>query len=679
MINANTSQDDHLIKTANIANHSNFLDGQGGSDTIILTEDIGDSSNYFIDLAQGHIKSAHNNHVIAKTENIENVVSHSAFNHILGTDQENYLELSSGNGVLLAGGNNDFLVLSNGDAYGGDGIDTYVINSGSNRENYVNIHEEETSRNDISNIMLNFTVKELSSVKLNGKNIVLSLEKLGNKTHVILNDVYCETTTSDLFLSSHKYIFHTSDNFILIFDPLPIMIDSRVENSFSFSAIYNDKIDRKLSENYTPKNIVLDSNGNMEINGNRVDFPSCIKPSLSGNEFTIDSIDGSEKNDTFMRISAGDIVSGQFGHDVYHIPTLSLSDVIDSNLITINCELQTDTYDKNKESTVTLIFADISGYDLNINYDHLNSALTINDYDHPDGFLKIKILDVENLFSSDDTKKITIIDKNKESFYVDLNNGIYTSLDNKNICDAVLTITDGDDYISINKNQRIKDKRLDTGSGNDVIVDKSGYNNRLSTGLGNDVIFVTLGYSHVYAGEGDDELFFEGGENQGNAGKGNDLLQSRGGNNTLDGGEGSDVYVIEYGKGLTQINDNHGSNKIILKGFIGDELYSYREADNLAIEVIDKEQKIIINNFFTLSQEESNDLYSFQINNDKFDDGSLMLYQYDDNLDALYVSMSSMSDPLLNKGTLARSDFKHMPGVQQPLTFLHSQNLSIAA
>ena len=95
----------------------------------------------------------------------------------------------------------------------------------------------------------------------------------------------------------------------------------------------------------------------------------------------------------------------------------------------------------------------------------------------------------------------------------------------------------------------------------------------------------------IYAGSGHDII---------NAGDGDDILVGGKGNDTLKGGYGRDTYIYNLGDGCDTITETQGRDKIKFgTGIMLSNLTFTQNGNNLIITINeDKEQRIIINNFY---------------------------------------------------------------------------------
>ena len=129
---------------------------------------------------------------------------------------------------------------------------------------------------------------------------------------------------------------------------------------------------------------------------------------------------------------------------------------------------------------------------------------------------------------------------------------------------------------------------------------------------GNDLVYAGAGNDIINGGTGEDKLYGEAGDDTINGGTGNDNLQGGSGNDTIDGGVGndnlygnigSDTYIFSIGGGEDTVFELRGQNNdidsiSILGDLTIDDIHITRNTNDLFIEVISTEDRLIVNNYY---------------------------------------------------------------------------------
>lgn len=213
--------DTFIFNNPDIGGRVSQLDGGEGSDTIILAEPKSDDISNNVNLTSGVYTQLSTGKVqhIAKLSNIENIISHKSTNDtIIGNNQDNYLNGLGGKDTIFGYGGNDFIALQAGFAAGGDGIDTYHILQNSTEKTVEVIIAESseslTSRTETSNILLDYSVEQITSLRRTGNGMLFELDNNnGSLTKLVLND--CYQSVEGKLLRVLDYNFITNDGFIL--------------------------------------------------------------------------------------------------------------------------------------------------------------------------------------------------------------------------------------------------------------------------------------------------------------------------------------------------------------------------------------------------------------------------------------------------------------------------------
>jgi Ca2+-binding RTX toxin-like protein len=194
---------------------------------------------------------------------------------------------------------------------------------------------------------------------------------------------------------------------------------------------------------------------------------------------------------------------------------------------------------------------------------------------------------------------------------------------------------DGDDY-------------LDGGSGNDELEGDKG-NDQLFGGSGNDELDGGKGDDFLDGGSGNDELEGEKGNDQlfggsGNdeldGGKGDDFLDGGSGNDELEGEKGDDTYQFNRGYDMDRITDDKsGDDRVLFADINHNELWFWREGDDLQIGILDTLDRLTIEDWY----DGDNRIETFNTTDDNY-------ALSETNVQQLVDAMASFSVP--NSGSL---------------------------
>ncbi|CNK03806.1 putative RTX-family protein [Yersinia frederiksenii] len=619
----------------------NFLDGQGGSDTLLLSGIRIGKKGFNVNLLEGFIYIRGNEDKgewakEANFKNIDNVITQACFDDILfGNNNANYINGVSGYDIIYGLAGDDKLQLSNGVADGGADNDLYIITAQDKGHHQVKIID--SGLDEISSILMPYTVTDLESISLADNDVILRWRGSDRGHTIILKNAYKQKEPGSKRVLNHNYIFTTSDGFILS-PNWPKEVDVNANRwllSFEMSAVYNYLSDTTLYKKgeipKRPEKIkVFRNNNSMLIDKRVIKFPYCVKPLLiayPASQSTL--LTGDIKNNSFHRLSAGSRSVGLSGDNRYEISDISRVDNTKNSFIDIEF-FTGETAKDIEQNTMTIVFNDVNAYDLNARYGENHSILYIEHRDRPAEFATIRIKHLDEAVSSDGKKLITLIDENKKIFHIDIEGKSYEILENN---PTNITATNSDDNITMPAGYRLKDSSIELLGGHDVISDWSGRGNIIKGGSGNDIIYASGGNNNIQGGTGDDQLFSSDGNDILRGGAGNDLLNSGNGQDSLDGGKDDDVYLIEKGYGKTIIYDNHGKNTVIFKDIDYRALWFKVEKDNLTISIKDTEKKLVIKDYYL--DKKASPHFAFQTNNHKIEG---------DNLDSLISFMARAPD-----------------------------------
>ncbi|OVZ74522.1 C80 family cysteine peptidase [Yersinia intermedia] len=622
----------YLMGDVRASTHSltTVLDGQGGSDTLVLLG-LRFGNGYDVDLAKNDVRYIGDELRLLSVYNIENVYGHDGFfNKIKGNASDNFLKVGNGLACLDGREGNDILALNRGTAIGGSGIDTYIISSNENIPIDVTIID--SGIDEVSTIILPVNVEDIRVILLEGNDVIISVDEekyFGSK--IRLKDVYKLKDTGDKKILSHNFIINTADSLILV-PNWPKELDKNVNelpSSLEMMAYYNPMIKQAekpsgkqevtiYKRSYSQDSIIIDK----EVNK----LPDFIKSSLNGSVLTKNIIFSDGLYHKFENLGAGDTVTANGGDNEFHIPNLLLTESDGDSVLTIDCRLLINS--NNPDNTVYLSFGDVTGYDLNVTKNRLGD-LIISHRDKPNEFLSIDIIYLDKL-KYKNNKVITFSDKNGSTFFVEQSGEGYSVYEESAVD---IKATEGNDNINLPEGYRLLNNVIDLLDGDDVIFDGSGRGNTINGGIGNDILHAKSGNNRLNGGQGHDQLFSGNGNDHLHAAQGNDTLCSGGGIDFMDGGKGNDTFVIEKGQGITTIRDGYGKNRVHFEGIDYRELWFKKQNSQLLITIKGTEKEVIIDDYY--SGQEVSSHFSFQTNHHKIEG---------DNLALLIDNMSNVPD-----------------------------------
>ncbi len=138
---------------------------------------------------------------------------------------------------------------------------------------------------------------------------------------------------------------------------------------------------------------------------------------------------------------------------------------------------------------------------------------------------------------------------------------------------------------------------------------------------GADVFHALGGNDVVYGGLGNDTLYGDAGNDSLNGDAGNDILDGGSGNDTLSGGDGADTYIFGYGSGQDRIFnydiDATGVNTdtiLLGVGISPSNVSAYRSVNNLIVNIPNSSDNLTVFDYFSGSG----------LENFKFTDGTIL-------------------------------------------------------
>ena len=582
-----TKPSDLLVKITS----ENFkcLDGQDGNDTLIIKDKSNLVKHITVNLASEYLSYSSGRNLndlhesVANIKSIENIIiwGHKTDDEIDGDESDNILDGGYGNDNIKGYEGNDKLLLSYGNAYGGDGDDIYfirrydweieaenhflykkeyntekkyleqkkVFNDKSHEfhNRVVNIHEDTVSSSVVN---LDYELSEINSVYVDGNNLVLEIampvmnfngKELANfdgYMTINLNNVYVDSNEGKKL--NHNYQIRTRDGFLLNskFKDIDNQSIRKIKENI-FDITYLQSFDQKAMGN--EKSVYISaSDSAMILNQNR----TYAKPSWGDFKWLglAEGLtyEGSSSNDVLNYVSGGNNIKVSLGQDIYRLDNIELY----QQDIVFDFSTVRGLYDENDK--VVLLLPTINAFELQMDGSKIVSKDRFN-------ITKFSI-GLEN-FDESMQHAVVIQDKYSNLFKVNLRKG-------QCAITPIVPInkeTDGSDTIVLPKGYIAKNGLINGLDGDDAIINYSSHVSFISGGLGDDIITSAGEFNVLYGGAGENEL---------TGGGGDDLLLSSTGFDTLQGEKGDDHYLIDGSQaGLVYVDDLDGDNCIHLVNF----------------------------------------------------------------------------------------------------------------
>ncbi|WP_322957901.1 anthrax toxin-like adenylyl cyclase domain-containing protein [Providencia huashanensis] len=593
-----------------------FLDGQSGSDTLLI-DNLPNGYHVYIDLRINKVayrcREKSKSIDVVHVENIENIIIIGNTDDIIhGDDENNNINSGGGKDTLYGHGGDDKLTLAKWKAIGGSGTDSYVIKRFEwahhvddlyktktvynkktfrvEKEHYINsIYRQENKKfqayviieensQSVSRVDIEYSLNEIKDVYIQGNDLYLKIQvddyktdkyvfdKVKSEVTIKLNNVYRDI--GGVRKRNHSYNLNTKDGFALISQLVDLPKEKHPEYAIRgklFNALYvqhNDKMP------YSGEQSVYIDEGKdeIEVNKTRV-YRSPKWGTLVSTGKTKNLIyTGSEKSNILSHIASGSHIKVTLGKDIYQINEL---DYKNKNIVFDFANVKGHFTDQDK---VIILLPTVNGYQLQMN----GQKLLLKDR-----FEKTTLsIRFEN-FDGDMNNAVLIQDKYSNMFCLDLKSENSVIVPLNPIADS----TDGDDTISIPEGYLGKKLLINGQAGNDIILDHSGFSRVLIGGDGDDTITAVSGNNVLYAGSGMNFL---------SGGGGDDLLLSDLGDDTLMGKEGDDNYLIDCRyRGVVYIEDLEGKNNIHLLNFDCENITEGVDNGALYRIYISKSDKII--------------------------------------------------------------------------------------
>ncbi|CNK88558.1 putative RTX-family protein [Yersinia mollaretii] len=412
------------------------LDGRKGEDTLaIMGVHQEGVIGYKINLMAGTIHYHTNEipllsinapRVLMNISNIEHIHSAEDTDDILmGDDQVNVLNGMGGRDILKGHGGDDMLSLQSGEVDGGAGSDNYKILQ-NKKSKAVSVTLFEQPGNEVSNVILDYALQNIDNIYLSGNDVCIELKNENNTlTTLMLKGVYSDLSEGDR-KKNNDFLFYTKDGFILEPQWQAILVSEGSHSDGEFNptlAVYqfsNKSSPSSDVNNPIPSTFISKKNGVniIRIDNVNVELKYFIDPMLVGHDFSSDILEGSEQDDLFNHLGAGDEIYVSQGNDNYIIDNLVLPDTTQRDRLILS---NSGKHDWTTGQDQTFFLNDISGDDLQITSKILNGEqeVIISHKHRPDEYLKIKLPMPEE--SNLVYNQFYVVDKDEKRFIVRYN------------------------------------------------------------------------------------------------------------------------------------------------------------------------------------------------------------------------------------------------------------------
>ncbi|WP_174889329.1 YopT-type cysteine protease domain-containing protein [Candidatus Williamhamiltonella defendens] len=552
--------------TATLPEVRSYFNGGDGEDLIVAEHALEGSGyqGYAIDLQKNEVRFRINEKenfwpLIANLREIEHIHGNmKTSDYLVGNEKNNILNGLGGRDEIWGHEGNDTLILEQGIASGGPGIDHTIILKNT-QPHPVKVSLEDDGEEALSLITFQYRYEEIKDVTLHLNDRgqydiqILLKAKESQETTVIIKNAYqfVEGAEKNTLLLSSAYIFNTSDG-LSLFAQFPELIQKNAQGQFPFiprfQAQYTSLLDEPHQDYFKtqePDNIRLSLN--KSPNG---DFVSVGKDTLRLNLNTqlvlndtpFDDILNGDKQDNVLISSRGnDKLRGGKGKDIYQIQMKDSTQT--ERTVSI------DNKDDQAETEVDLLMLPFKIEDLKI--ETSGQHVILSPSNEPQKNLRIKLLDFIRHHSY---RHLMLMDVEQQLFEISLNqeNRPYFFHPQSNF-----NSTEKTDFFRIYGGDFLVDDTLDSKGGNDSIFDDSHRLHTLRGGEGDDTIIAKNGNKKLFGDSGHDQLF---------SGEGDDELSGGQGNDHLSGGKGNDIYFIHRHDDRTHIEDNGGTDEIVLMG-----------------------------------------------------------------------------------------------------------------
>ncbi|WP_339051266.1 YopT-type cysteine protease domain-containing protein [Candidatus Hamiltonella endosymbiont of Tuberolachnus salignus] len=551
--------------TAALPGKPSYFDGNGGEDLIIAEHGLKDSGylGYAINLRQNEVryinlKEKEQGPLLANLKSIEHIHGHrETSDYLVGNEKNNILNGLGGRDEIWGHGGNDTLILEQGIAYGGGGIDHTIILKNT-QPHPVTVRIDDEGEEALSLITFQYRYEEIKDVTLHLNDdgqydlqILLKAKDKAETTAIIKNAYQCEGAEKNQWLSSSAYIFNTSDG-ISLFAQFPELIQKNAQGELPFiprfQAQYTTLLDAPHQDYFKmqePDNIRLSLNKSPDgdfVSVGKDTLRLSLNTQLVLNDTPFDDILNGDRQDNVLISSRGnDKLRGGKGQDIYQIQMKDSAQT--ERTVSI------DNKDDQAEPEVDLLMLPFKIEDLKI--ETSGQHVILSPSNEPQTNLRIKLLD----FIRDRAyRHLMLMDVEQQLFDISLNQEKTPYFSHPQ---SQVNATENADFLRIYGGDVLADNTLDAKGGNDSIFDNSDRLHTLRGGEGDDTIIAPKGNKKLFGDAGHDQLF---------SGQGDDELSGGKGNDHLSGGKGDDIYFIHRHDDRTYIEDNGGTDEIVLMG-----------------------------------------------------------------------------------------------------------------
>ncbi|ASV33397.1 hypothetical protein CJJ18_04310 [Candidatus Williamhamiltonella defendens] len=551
--------------TATLPEAPSCFDGGDGEDLIIAEHDLTGTlyQGYAINLQKKEVRFRINEKenfwpLIANLKEIEHIHGHmKTSDYLVGNEKNNILNGLGGRDEIWGHEGNDTLILEQGIAYGGGGIDHTIILKNT-QAHPVTVRIDDDGKEALSLITFQYRYEEIKDVTLHLNDrgqydlqMLLKAKERQDTTVIIKNAYQFEGAEKNQLLSSSAYIFNTSDG-LSLFAQFPEVIQKNAQGEFPFiprfQAQYTTLLDAPHQDYFKtqePDNIRLSLNKSPDgdfVSVGKDTLRLNLNTQLVLNDTPFDDILNGDRQDNLLISSRGnDKLRGGKGQDIYQIQMKDSAQA--ERTVSI------DNRDDQAEPEVDLLMLPVKIEDLKI--ETSGQHVILSPSNAPQKNLRIKLLD----FIRDKAyRHLMLMDVDQQLFEISLNQEKtpYFSHPQSHVNE-----TENADFLRIYGGDFLADNTLDAKEGNDNIFDNSDRLHTLRGGEGDDTIVAPKGNKKLFGDAGHDQLF---------SGQGDDELNGGQGNDHLSGGKGDDIYFIHRHDDRTHIEDNGGNDKIVLTG-----------------------------------------------------------------------------------------------------------------
>ncbi|WP_016857367.1 hypothetical protein [Candidatus Williamhamiltonella defendens] len=329
--------------TATVPETRSYFNGGEGEDLIIAEHDLTGTpyQGYGINLQKNEVCFRINETenfwpLIANLKEIEHIHGHmNTRDYLVGNEKNNILNGLGGRDEIWGHEGNDTLILEQGIASGGPGIDHTIILKNT-QPHPVNVHLEDDGEEALSFITVQYRYEDIKDVTLHLNErgqydiqILLKAEERQATTVIIKNAYQCEGAEKNQWVSGSAYIFNTSDG-ISLFTQFPEVIQKNAQGQLPFvprfQAQYTTLLDATHQDYFKtqePDNIRLSLNKSPDgdfVSVGKDTLRLNLNTQLLLNDTPFDDILNGDRQDNVLSSSRGnDKLRGGKGQDIYQI------------------------------------------------------------------------------------------------------------------------------------------------------------------------------------------------------------------------------------------------------------------------------------------------------------------------------------------------------------------------